>query len=110
MLTNAMTSDRPYRDANAQPGSPNASGSGRRSQFDTFGNCASFEAILTASSEDYRSGTRLDFGLEGKQLEPDETLASASLAGGACRLVRLLSSLVTATASVRVRTPSFSKM
>jgi putative nucleotidyltransferase with HDIG domain len=75
---NAMTSDRPYRDAMPSQVARMRLAQAVESQFDTSVTAA-FEAILTASSEDYRSGTRLDFGLESQQLEPDETLASASL-------------------------------
>jgi hypothetical protein len=48
------------------------------SQFDTSV-AAAFEAILTASNEEYRSGTRFDFGLGAQKLEPVETVAPASL-------------------------------
>jgi putative nucleotidyltransferase with HDIG domain len=75
---NAMTSDRPYRDAMPSQVARMRLAQAVESQFDTSV-AAAFEAILTASSEEYRSGTRIDFGLAGKQLELTETLAPASL-------------------------------
>jgi len=75
---NAMTSDRPYRDAMPSQVARMRLAQAVESQFDTSV-AAAFEAILTASSEEYRSGTRFDFRLEAQQLEPDETPAPASL-------------------------------
>lgn len=75
---NAMTSNRPYRDAMPSQVARMRLAQAVESQFDTSV-AAAFEAILTASSEEYRSGTRFDFGLEGQQLEQAETLAPALL-------------------------------
>ncbi len=68
---NAMTSDRPYRDAMpsrvARMRLANAVGS----QFDTSV-VAAFEALLASSDDAYRSGTREDFTLsqqEGATIE-----------------------------------------
>jgi putative nucleotidyltransferase with HDIG domain len=75
---NAMTSDRPYRDAMPSQVARMRLAQAVESQFDTSV-AAAFEAILTASSEEYRAGTRVDFRLEGQQLDADEALAPASL-------------------------------
>jgi putative nucleotidyltransferase with HDIG domain len=75
---NAMTSDRPYRDAMPSQVARMRLAQAVESQFDTSVTAA-FEAILTASDEEYRSGTRFDFGLESKELESDGTTVPASL-------------------------------
>jgi putative nucleotidyltransferase with HDIG domain len=59
---NAMTSDRPYRDAMPSSVARMRLAQAVESQFDTTV-VAAFEAILAGSAEEYRSGTRLDFVL-----------------------------------------------
>lgn len=76
---NAMTSDRPYRDAMPSQVARMRLAQAVESQFDTSV-AAAFEAILTASDEAYRSGSRFDFGLEGRQDESGEVPASLRIA------------------------------
>jgi HD-GYP domain-containing protein (c-di-GMP phosphodiesterase class II) len=59
---NAMTSDRPYRDAMPSPVARMRLAQGVESQFDTTV-VAAFEAILASATEEYRSGNRADFTL-----------------------------------------------
>jgi putative nucleotidyltransferase with HDIG domain len=61
---NAMTSDRPYRDAMPSRVARLRLAQAVESQFDT-GVVAAFEAVLTGADEAYRSGTRADFVFEG---------------------------------------------
>ena len=75
---NAMTSNRPYRDAMPSQVARMRLAQAVESQFDTSV-AAAFEAILTASNEEYRSATRFDFGLEAQKLEPGESLVRAPL-------------------------------
>ena len=75
---NAMTSDRPYRDAMPSQVARLRLAQAVESQFDTSV-VAAFEAILAGASEDYRSGERFDFKLD----EPSavtQLVASASAA------------------------------
>ncbi len=60
---NAMTSDRPYRDAMPSQVARLRLAQAVESQFDT-GVVAAFEAILAGAGEDYRRGLRMDFKLE----------------------------------------------
>jgi putative nucleotidyltransferase with HDIG domain len=60
---NAMTSDRPYRDAMPSRVARLRLAQAADSQFDTSV-VAAFEAILAGASEEYRAGTRLDFDFE----------------------------------------------
>jgi putative nucleotidyltransferase with HDIG domain len=60
---NAMTSDRPYRDAMPSRVARLRLAQAVESQFDTSV-VAVFEAILASSSEEYRAGSRDDFTLE----------------------------------------------
>jgi putative nucleotidyltransferase with HDIG domain len=60
---NAMTSDRPYRDAMPSRVARLRLAQAVESQFDTSV-VAAFEAILAGSSEEYRAGQRDDFSLE----------------------------------------------
>jgi len=60
---NAMTSDRPYRDAMPSQVARLRLAQAVESQFDTSV-VAAFEAILAGASEDYRTGQRFDFKLE----------------------------------------------
>jgi putative nucleotidyltransferase with HDIG domain len=59
---NAMTSDRPYRDAMASPVARMRLAQAVESQFDTSV-VAAFEAVLASASDEYRSGSRPDFTL-----------------------------------------------
>jgi len=63
---NAMTSDRPYRDAMPSRVARLRLAQAVGAQFDTSV-VAAFEAILATASDDYRSGTRLDFELEASR-------------------------------------------
>src|SRR5207247_883081 len=63
---NAMTSDRPYRDAMPSRVARLRLAQAVESQFDTSV-VAAFEAVLAGASEAYRSGQREDFSLEVKQ-------------------------------------------
>src|SRR5262249_16692769 len=71
---NAMTSDRPYRDAMPSRVARLRLAQAVESQFDTSV-VAAFEAILTAASESYRTGMGEEFSLnpsvEPVQEEPD---------------------------------------
>jgi len=58
---NAMTSDRPYRDAMPSRVARHRLAQAVESQFDTSV-VAAFEAILAGADEDYRLGRRTDFG------------------------------------------------
>jgi HD-GYP domain-containing protein (c-di-GMP phosphodiesterase class II) len=59
---NAMTSDRPYRDAMPSRVARMRLAQGVESQFDTT-IVAAFEAILAGADEAYRTGRRADFSL-----------------------------------------------
>ena len=61
---NAMTSDRPYRDAMPSRVARLRLAQAVESQFDTAV-VAAFEAVLTGADEAYRIGTRADFVFEG---------------------------------------------
>jgi putative nucleotidyltransferase with HDIG domain len=63
---NAMTSDRPYRDAMPSRVARLRLAQAVGSQFDTTV-VAAFEAILATAADEYRAGTRLDFGIEAAQ-------------------------------------------
>lgn len=65
---NAMTSDRPYRDAMPSRVARLRVAQAVGSQFDTTV-VAAFEAILATATDDYRAGTRLDFELEAARHE-----------------------------------------
>jgi len=60
---NAMTSDRPYRDAMPSRVARLRLAQAVESQFDTSV-VAAFEAVLASASEAYRSGQRKDFNIE----------------------------------------------
>jgi putative nucleotidyltransferase with HDIG domain len=75
---NAMTSDRPYRDAMPSQVARMRLAQAVESQFDTSVTAA-FEAILTASDEAYRSGCGFDFVLEGQELDSHRTTVPVSL-------------------------------
>ena len=72
---NAMTSDRPYRDAMPSRVARMRLAQGVEGQFDTT-IAAAFEAILAGADEDYRMATRADFTLEAQDdYSDDESLA-----------------------------------
>jgi putative nucleotidyltransferase with HDIG domain len=66
---NAMTSDRPYRDAMPSRVARIRLAQAVESQFDTAV-VAAFEAILAGSTEAYREGQRDDFSLEKQRTQP----------------------------------------
>jgi putative nucleotidyltransferase with HDIG domain len=72
---NAMTSDRPYRDAMPSRVARLRLAQAADSQFDTAV-VAAFEAILAGAAEDYRLGSRGDFKFDVQ--EGDETLVAAT--------------------------------
>ncbi len=63
---NAMTSDRPYRDAMPSRVARLRLAQAVESQFDT-GVVAAFEALLVGEDEAYRAGTAADFALESRR-------------------------------------------
>jgi putative nucleotidyltransferase with HDIG domain len=65
---NAMTSDRPYRDAMPSRVARLRLAQAVESQFDTSV-VAAFEALLAGSSESYRSGQREDFSIEAREAQ-----------------------------------------
>jgi putative nucleotidyltransferase with HDIG domain len=80
---NAMTSDRPYRDAMPSRVARLRLAQAVESQFDTA-IVAAFEAVLTGADEAYRVGIRDDFVFEGVgpiRPEPLPQFASVALAG-----------------------------
>jgi putative nucleotidyltransferase with HDIG domain len=62
---NAMTSDRPYRDAMPSRVARMRLAQGVEGQFDTT-IVAAFEALLAGAAEDYRTATRADFTLDAQ--------------------------------------------
>jgi putative nucleotidyltransferase with HDIG domain len=72
---NAMTSDRPYRDAMPSRVARMRLAQAVGSQFDTSV-VAAFEAILATASETYRSGSRADFRLESQSGSVEEPLTA----------------------------------
>jgi HD-GYP domain-containing protein (c-di-GMP phosphodiesterase class II) len=81
---NAMTSDRPYRDAMPSRVARLRLAQAVESQFDTSV-VAAFEAILASADESYRTGVRQDFQIEGsksRHAERSSTGASAVAAVG----------------------------
>jgi putative nucleotidyltransferase with HDIG domain len=74
---NAMTSDRPYRDAMPSQVARLRLAQAVESQFDTM-IVAAFEAILAGATEDYRRGMRMDFKLEIEEYAPQLQAASAA--------------------------------
>src|SRR5438046_7277313 len=62
---NAMTSDRPDRDAMPTRVARMRLAQGIEGQFDTSV-VAAFEAILAGEKEDYRTGTRVDFTFDAQ--------------------------------------------
>jgi putative nucleotidyltransferase with HDIG domain len=76
---NAMTSDRPYRDAMPSRVARLRLAQAVETQFDT-NVVAAFEAILAAAGEEYRSGLNLTFEAEASQHEAFEPSAFATVA------------------------------
>ena len=74
---NAMTSDRPYRDAMPSRVARLRLAQAVESQFDTAV-VAAFEAILAGSAEAYREGIRGDFKLEAQDSETRVALPAAA--------------------------------
>jgi putative nucleotidyltransferase with HDIG domain len=74
---NAMTSDRPYRDAMPSRVARMRLAQAVESQFDTSV-VAAFEALLVSADEAYRSGTRDDFTLADQQSDPALDLSNVA--------------------------------
>jgi putative nucleotidyltransferase with HDIG domain len=72
---NAMTSDRPYRDAMPSQVARLRLAQAVESQFDTTV-VAAFEAILAGAKEEYRAGQRFDFKLDQPALGSEEADAA----------------------------------
>lgn len=72
---NAMTSDRPYREAMPSPVARMRLAQAVGSQFDVSV-VAAFEAILATADEDYRMGRRSDFGIQLPSTQPARPLAA----------------------------------
>src|SRR5205085_1480310 len=73
---NAMTSDRPYRDAMPSRVARLRLAQAVESQFDTSV-VAAFEATLAGATDAYRSGQREDFSLEAKRAQLPLRVATA---------------------------------
>jgi putative nucleotidyltransferase with HDIG domain len=76
---NAMTSDRPYRDAMPSRVARLRLAQAVESQFDTSV-VAAFEAILASADEAYRTGVRQDFQIEGSTRPHVEVLSMGAAA------------------------------
>ena len=76
---NAMTSDRPYRDAMPSRVARLRLAQAVESQFDTAA-VAAFEAILAAATEDYRLARRADFGAFPQSAYSDEESSMVAVA------------------------------
>ncbi len=70
---NAMTSDRPYRDAMPSRVARMRLAQGVEAQFDTT-IVAAFEAILAGADEEYRTGRRADFSLADQDIYSESRL------------------------------------
>jgi len=79
---NAMTSDRPYRDAMPSRVARHRLAQAVESQFDTSV-VAAFEAILAGAAEDYRVAQRADFTSFTEPYEKSELPGSSKVAVGA---------------------------
>jgi putative nucleotidyltransferase with HDIG domain len=75
---NAMTSDRPYRDAMPSRVARMRLAQGVESQFDTTV-VAAFEAILAGADEAYRTGRRADFSLADQDVYSEAAAAAVDL-------------------------------
>jgi HD-GYP domain-containing protein (c-di-GMP phosphodiesterase class II) len=76
---NAMTSDRPYREAMPSRVARLRLAQAVETQFDTSV-VAAFEAILAGATEDYRLGKSADFALEIREHEEETDAATPALA------------------------------
>lgn len=76
---NAMTSDRPYRDAMPSQVARLRLAQAVESQFDTTV-VAAFEAILAGASEEYRSGQRFDFRVDESSSATGQAASAADAA------------------------------
>jgi len=76
---NAMTSDRPYREAMPSRVARLRLAQAVETQFDTSV-VAAFEAILAGATEEYRLGKSADFMLEMREHEDDSDAAATALA------------------------------
>jgi putative nucleotidyltransferase with HDIG domain len=74
---NAMTSDRPYRDAMPSRVARMRLAQGVEGQFDTT-IVAAFEAILAGAAEEYRTATRFDFTLDAQDEYSDGAAEQAA--------------------------------
>jgi putative nucleotidyltransferase with HDIG domain len=74
---NAMTSDRPYRDAMPSRVARMRLAQGVEGQFDTT-IVAAFEAVLAGADEDYRMGTRVDFTLDAQDQYSESVAGEAA--------------------------------
>jgi putative nucleotidyltransferase with HDIG domain len=74
---NAMTSDRPYREAMPSQVARLSMAQAVETQFDTTV-VAAFEAVLAAASESYRAGSQSDFDFPAERNQQLEALAVAS--------------------------------
>jgi HD-GYP domain-containing protein (c-di-GMP phosphodiesterase class II) len=79
---NAMTSDRPYRDAMPSRVARHRLAQAVESQFDTAV-VAAFEAILAGASEDYRLARRNDFRTVTQPYEATDSLPVPVAVGAA---------------------------
>ena len=99
---NAMTSDRPYRDAMPSRVARMRLAQSVESQFDTTV-VAAFEAILAGATEEYRAGARTDFNLEAQEHEAPRLQPAVAAAP-------LVIPTAKCSSRGRVRTPSFSNI
>jgi putative nucleotidyltransferase with HDIG domain len=76
---NAMTSDRPYREAMPSRVARLRLAQAVETQFDTSV-VAAFEAVLAGATEDYRLGKSADFALEMREHEEEPALNAPALA------------------------------
>ena len=76
---NAMTSDRPYREAMPSRVARLRLAQAVETQFDTSV-VAAFEAILAGATEEYRLGKSVDFALEMRDHEEESEGAPQALA------------------------------
>ena len=74
---NAMTSDRPYRDAMPSRVARVRLAQGIEGQFDTS-IVAAFEAVLAGASEDYRTGKGLEFTLDAQDVYSEKRVERAA--------------------------------
>jgi HD-GYP domain-containing protein (c-di-GMP phosphodiesterase class II) len=77
---NAMTSDRPYRDAMPSRVARMRLAQGIEGQFDTT-IVAAFEAILAGAADDYRTATRDDFTLDAQDRYQGQNELDSALQG-----------------------------